>query len=42
MTAYFVEGVQILKHIVFILGSYYPNYSAVGMCLGNLAARTIK
>lgn len=37
MTAYFVEGVQILKHIVFILGSYYPNYSAVGMCLGNLA-----
>ena len=37
MTAYFGEGVQILKHIVFILGSYYPNYSAVGMCLGNLA-----
>lgn len=37
MTAYFVEGVQILKHIVFILGSYYPKYSAVGMCLGNLA-----
>lgn len=26
-----------MKHIVFILGSYYPNYSAVGMCLGNLA-----
>lgn len=26
-----------VKHIVFILGSYYPNYSAVGKCLGNIA-----
>lgn len=26
-----------MKHIVFILGSYYPNYSAVGKCLGNIA-----
>lgn len=25
------------KHIVFVLGSYYPNYSAVGKCLGNIA-----
>ena len=27
----------IRKNIVFILGSYYPNYSAVGKCLGNIA-----
>lgn len=26
-----------MKHIVFILGNYYPNYSAVGKCLGNIA-----
>ncbi|MCW6675851.1 glycosyltransferase [Aerococcaceae bacterium NML180378] len=26
-----------MKHIVFILGSYYPNYSAVGKCMGNIA-----
>lgn len=26
-----------MKHIVFVLGSYYPNYSAVGKCLGNIA-----
>jgi len=26
-----------MKHIVFILGSYYPNCSAVGKCIGNLA-----
>ena len=25
------------KHIVFLLGSYYPHYSAVGRCLGNIA-----
>ncbi len=24
-------------HIVFIVGSYYPNYSAVGKCAGNVA-----
>lgn len=24
-------------HIVFIVGSYYPNYSAVGKCVGNVA-----
>ncbi len=24
-------------HIVFIVGSYYPNYSAVGKCAGNIA-----
>jgi hypothetical protein len=24
-------------HIVFIVGSYYPNYSAVGKCIGNVA-----
>lgn len=24
-------------HIVFIVGSYYPNYSAVGKCVGNIA-----
>lgn len=28
---------SIRKNIVFILGSYYPNYSAVGKCLGNIA-----
>ena len=26
-----------LLHIVFIVGSYYPNYSAVGKCVGNIA-----
>lgn len=26
-----------MKNIVFLLGSYYPNYSAVGRCQGNLA-----
>lgn len=26
-----------MKHIVFLLGSYYPNYSAVGKCMGNIA-----
>lgn len=26
-----------MKHIVFILGSYYPHYSAVGKCMGNIA-----
>lgn len=25
-----------MKHIVFIAGSYYPYYSAVGKCLGNV------
>ena len=24
-------------HIVFLVGSYYPNYSAVGKCVGNVA-----
>ena len=26
-----------MKNIVFLVGSYYPNYSAVGRCQGNLA-----
>lgn len=26
-----------MKHIVFLVGSYYPNYSAVGKCMGNIA-----
>lgn len=26
-----------MKHILFILGSYYPYYSAVGKCVGNIA-----
>lgn len=26
-----------LKHIVFVLGSYYPNYSAVGICAREVA-----
>lgn len=28
---------MIFLHIVFIVGSYYPNYSAVGKCAGNIA-----
>lgn len=27
-----------MKHIVFVAGSYYPYYSAVGKCLGNIAS----
>lgn len=27
-----------MKHIVFIVGSYYPFFSAVGNCIGNIAA----
>lgn len=27
-----------MKHIVFLVGSYYPYYSAVGKCLGNIAS----
>lgn len=27
-----------MKHIVFLVGSYYPYYSAVGKCMGNIAA----
>ena len=30
------------EHIVFLLGSYYPNYSAVGRCQGNLAEELVK
>ncbi|MEG2957914.1 MAG: hypothetical protein RR826_06580, partial [Christensenellaceae bacterium] len=26
-----------MKHIVFLVGSYYPNYSAVGKCIANIA-----
>lgn len=26
-----------MKHVVFIVGSYFPNYSAVGKCMGNIA-----
>lgn len=26
-----------MKHIVFLVGSYWPYYSAVGKCLGNIA-----
>ncbi|SDC04354.1 Glycosyltransferase involved in cell wall bisynthesis [Paenibacillus sp. UNCCL117] len=29
-------------HIVFIVGSYYPYYSAVGKCVGNVAAELEK
>ncbi len=29
-------------HIVFIVGSYYPNYSAVGKCVGNVADVLVK
>lgn len=29
-------------HIVFIVGSYYPNYSAVGKCAGNIAEELSK
>ena len=25
-----------MKHIVFLLGNYYPYYSAVEKCLGNV------
>lgn len=31
-----------MKRIVFIVGSYYPNYSAVGRCQGNLADEMVK
>lgn len=27
-----------MKHIVFLVGSYYPYYSAVGKCMGNIAS----
>ena len=27
-----------MKHVVFLVGSYYPYYSAVGKCIGNIAA----
>lgn len=27
-----------MKHIVFLVGSYYPYYSAVGKCIGNIAS----
>lgn len=26
-----------MKHVVFLVGSYYPYYSAVGRCIGNVA-----
>ena len=26
-----------MKHVVFLVGSYYPYYSAVGKCIGNIA-----
>ena len=29
-------------HIVFIVGSYYPYYSAVGKCVGNVADELCK
>ncbi|WP_300350064.1 hypothetical protein [Clostridium sp.] len=29
-------------HIVFIVGSYYPNYSAVGKCVDNVAEKLSK
>ncbi len=31
-----------MKQVVFILGSYFPNYSAVGRCQGNLADEMVK
>lgn len=31
-----------MKHIVLIVGSYYPNYSAVGKCMGNIANELTK
>lgn len=31
-----------MKHIVFLVGSYYPYYSAVGKCIGNIAAELEK
>ena len=27
-----------MKHVVFLVGSYYPYYSAVGKCIGNIAS----
>ena len=33
---------MIFLHIVFIVGSYYPNYSAVGKCAGNVAEELSK
>lgn len=31
-----------MKQVVFIVGSYFPNYSAVGRCQGNLADEMVK
>ena len=31
-----------MKHIVFLVGSYYPYYSAVGKCMGNIASELEK
>lgn len=33
-----LEGDKIVKHIVFIVGSYYPNFSAVGNCVNNVVS----
>ena len=27
-----------MKHVIFLVGSYYPYYSAVGKCIGNIAS----
>lgn len=31
-----------MKHIVFLVGSYFPYYSAVGKCMGNIATELEK
>jgi len=31
-----------MKHIVFMMRNYYPYYSAVGVCLNNVADAIVK